>query len=197
MVFLTEQTLPVGLQQSSIGCAGFAQQFFSLQSETNKTRSVSHAFRTLMRKKMFFRFLSLLFASNFSLPIKTKLIQRIFALFRFQKFVVSLLFRFVFASFSFSFRFRCEKSENKTFFASKRKNFTSVSLRSENDGSFSLPFRVISLRSENDGNFSLLFRFVFASFHFHRCETSEKSTFFLASKRKKFRFRFASFRFEA
>jgi hypothetical protein len=51
----------------------------------------------------------------------------------------------------------------------------------------------------------LLFRFVFAFFHFrfasdfyvaHRCETSEKITFF-ASKRKKIRFRFASFRFEA
>jgi hypothetical protein len=44
-----------------------------------------------------------------------------------------------------------------------------------------------------------VFCFVFASFHFrfasdfcvsHRCETSEKGTFF-ASKRKKFRFRFA------
>jgi hypothetical protein len=118
----------------------------------------------------------------------------------------SLLFRFVFASFH--------------FFASRQKKFASISLRSENDGSFSLsfcfislrsekdgsfllPFRFISLRSENDGSFLLLFRFVFASFHFrfasdlyvsHRCETSEKALFF-PSKRKKFRFRFASFRF--
>jgi hypothetical protein len=120
----------------------------------------------------------------------------------------SLLFRFVFASFH--------------FFASKRKKLASISLRSENDGSFSLPFcfisllsekdgsfllpfRFISLRSENDGSFLLLFRFVFASFHLrfasdfyisHRCKTSEKSTFF-ASKRKKFRFRFVSFHFVA
>ncbi len=176
--------------------------------------------------------ISLLFASNFSLPTKAKLIVRIFALFRLQKLFVSLpifSFRFkakrnkrffasfhhtrcrhkkvkdqpsyfssipyklsqnftlsffalfeVFASFSFCFRFI-------SFFASKRKKFASIPLRSENDGSFLLPFRFISLRSENDGSFLLLFRFVFASFHFrfstdfyvsHRCETSEKSTFF-------------------
>jgi hypothetical protein len=58
----------------------------------------------------------------------------------------SLLFRFVFASFH--------------FFASKGKNnFASISLRSENYVSFSLPFRFISLRSEKDGSFSLPFCF--------------------------------------
>ncbi len=68
----------------------------------------------------------------------------------------------------------------------------------------SLPFRFILLRSENYGSFaSFSFRFALLHFRFasdfyvlHRCETSEKSLFF-ASKRKKFRFRFALFRFEA
>jgi hypothetical protein len=41
-----------------------------------------------------------------------------------------------------------------------------ISLRSENDGNFSLLFRFISSRSENYGSFSLLFSFGFASFHF-------------------------------
>jgi hypothetical protein len=48
-------------------------------------------------------------------------------------------------------------SEKNTFFASKRTNFASISLRSENDSIFSLLFRFISLRSENDGSFSLPF----------------------------------------
>jgi hypothetical protein len=79
-------------------------------------------------------------------------------------------------------------------------------LRSEKDGSFSLPFRFISLRSKNYGRFSLLFRFVFASFHFrfasdfyvlHECETSEKSTVFrIEAKKISLPFRFILLRSE-
>ncbi len=68
-------------------------------------------------------------------------------------------------------------------------------------------FRFASFRFEAKmiAVFRFFFVLFFALFHFrfasdfyvsHRCETSEKSTFF-ASKRKKFCFRFASFRFEA
>jgi hypothetical protein len=65
----------------------------------------------------------------------------------------------------------------------------------------SLSIRFISLRSENGGSFRF-FRLFFASFHFrfasdfyvpHRCETSEKSTFF-RTKAKKISL---PFRFEA
>ncbi len=71
--------------------------------------------------------------------------------------------------------------------------FCFISLRSENDGNFLLPFCFISLRTKNDSNFSLIFRFVFASSHFcfdsdffvsHRCEISEKSTFFRIEAKK-------------
>ncbi len=41
-------------------------------------------------------------------------------------------------------------------------NLASISLRSENDGSFLLPFRIISLRSKRIA----VFRFCFASFRF-------------------------------
>jgi hypothetical protein len=83
------------------------------------------------------------------------------------------------------------------------------------------PFRLASFRFETIMMVVFCFRFAafcfeekmmaffasffFVSFHFrfasdfyvsHQCETSEKSTFF-ASKRNRFRFRFASFRFEA
>jgi hypothetical protein len=81
--------------------------------------------------------------------------------------------------------------------------FRFISLWSENYGSFSFPFCFISLLSENDCNFSLLFRFVFASFHFrfasdfyisYRCE---KSTFFLhRSEKISLPFRFISLRSE-
>ncbi len=197
----------------------FRQKIFfaSKQNEAKRDPFRMRSARS-REKKHFFRFFSLHFASNFSLPTKAKLIERIFALLRFQKFFVSLCFRLI----SFSLRFKCENKRKKHFFrieakkfcfhfASKQKCwhfsllFRFISLRSENDGSFLLPFCFILLRSENGSNFSLLFRFVFASFHFHfpsdfyvshRCEKSEKSTVF-ASKRKKFRFRFASLRFEA
>ncbi len=67
-------------------------------------------------------------------------------------------------------------------------------------------FASILLRSENDGSFSLLFCFVFALFHFrfasdfyvsHRCETSEKSTFLcIEAKKISLPFRFISLRSE-
>ncbi len=107
-----------------------------------------------------------------------------------------------YGSFSLPFRFISLRSENYKSFSLP---FRFILLWSENEGSFSLPFRLISPRSENDGSFLLLIGFVFASFHFrfasdfyvsHRCETLEKTHFF-ASKRKKFHFRFALFRFEA
>jgi hypothetical protein len=44
----------------------------------------------------------------------------------------------------------------------RKKNVAFISLRSENYGSFSLPFRFISLRSE----IMVVFRFSFASFRF-------------------------------
>jgi hypothetical protein len=116
-----------------------------------------------------------------------------------------------------------KQAKKNTFFTSKRKNFASISLRSKNDGIFlllfrfislqskndwsiSLPFCFISLQSENDSNFSLLFRLVFASFHFrfasdfyvsHRCEISEKSTFFrIEAKKISLPFRLISLRSE-
>jgi hypothetical protein len=106
----------------------FRKKKFSLQSET---RSVSHA-----HVKMFF--FSLHFASNFSLPTKAKLIERIFALFRFQNFFASFRFRsFRFASMrneinvfslcfrliSYSFPFRCENKRKKTLFRIEAKKF--------------------------------------------------------------------------
>jgi hypothetical protein len=110
----------------------------------------------------------------------------------------SLLFRFVFASFHFShqsgknFASISLQSENDGSFLLP---FRFISLQSEKDGSFLLPFRFILLQSENDGSFSLLFCFVFASFHFcfasdfyvsHRCETSEKKHFFSHRSEKNF-----------
>jgi hypothetical protein len=100
-----------------------------------------------------------------------------------------LLFHFVFASIHF-----CFASDAKT---SKKHFFRIEAIQ------ISLLFRFNSLRSENDGSFRFFFVF-FASFHFrsasdfyisHRCESSEKSI--EAKKQKKFRFRFALFRFEA
>jgi hypothetical protein len=145
-------------------------------------------------------------------------------LFRFQKFFVSLLFRFVFASFHFRFASDAKTSE-KTLYDRSEKNslpFRFISLRSKNDGSFSLPFRFISLRSENDGSFSLLFRFissrsenygsfsllfrfVFASFHFVLLQISTfridakqaKKHFFSHRIANKILFHLASMRFEA
>jgi hypothetical protein len=95
-------------------------------------------------------------------------------------------------------------------------------LQSKNDGSFLLPFRFICLEAKR----MAVFRFRFASFRFgakimavfrfffvlfslrsifvslqistFRIDAKQaKKALFLASKRKKFRFRFASFRFEA
>jgi hypothetical protein len=97
------------------GCAGFAKKNFRFKAKRDP-------FRTLTRKKCFASF------CFFSLPIKAKLIERIFALFRFQKFLVLLLFLFVFTYFSFSFRFRCEKSEKNTFSHRSEKILTPVSL---------------------------------------------------------------------
>ncbi len=120
----------------------------------------------------------------------------------------SLLFRIVFASFNFfaskrkKFAFILLRSENDGSFSLP---FCFISLRSEKDGSFLLPFRFISLRSENDGSFLLFFvlfslRSIFVSLQistFRIDAKQAKKALFFASKRKKFLFRFASFRFEA
>ncbi len=82
-------------------------------------------FRTLPRKINFF---SLLFASNFLFLTKAKLKERIFALFRFQKFFVPLLFRYVFASFHFRFALDAKTSEKTLFSHRSEKNLASVSL---------------------------------------------------------------------
>ncbi len=130
------------------------------------------------------------------------LLHLIFVLLQMRKQEKKHFFRIEAKKMSLPFRVISLWSENDGSFSLP---FRFISLRSENDGSFLLPSRFISLQSENDGSFSLLFCLVFAPFHFrfasdiyvsHRCETSEKSTFF-ASKWQKFRFRFASFHFEA
>jgi hypothetical protein len=118
--------------------ASFRFEFFaSDQSEINRAH-----FRLVSLPKCF-RFASFRFRSFR------------FALMRNEINVFSLSFRLI----SFSFRIRCEKNEKNSFFASKRQNFASISLRSENDGIFSFLFRFISLRSENYGSFSLPFCF--------------------------------------
>ncbi len=89
----------------------------------------------------------------------------------------SLLFRFVFASFH--------------FFASKRKKFASISLRSENYGSFSLPFWFISLRSEKDGSFC----FLFTSFRFEAKMMAVFCFFSFCFRFFPFSFRFRFLRF--
>jgi hypothetical protein len=60
-------------------------------SKRNEAKRDPFRMRFARSREIYF-FFSLLFASNFSLPIKAKLIERIFALFRFQKFFVSLRF---------------------------------------------------------------------------------------------------------
>ncbi len=81
-----------------VGCTGFANKNFSLQSETKRNEirlaCVSHAHA---KTKILF---SLLFASNFSLPIKAKLIKRIFSLCFASK---NFTFRFFFVLFSLNF----------------------------------------------------------------------------------------------
>jgi hypothetical protein len=132
-------------------------------------------------------FVSLLFASNFLLPIKAKLIERILnyihcvslpTIFHFAS------FRFVFASFHIRFASDAKTSE-KTLFSHRSEKislpFHYISLRSKNDGSFLLQFRVISVLSKNDSSFLLLFRFILLQ----------------SENYGSFCFRFASFRFEA
>jgi hypothetical protein len=110
------------------------------------------------REKKNFRFFSLLFASNFSLPTKAKLIEHIFALFRFQIFLFRYRsFRFaskrneinIFLLFSLNFIFvslQMRKQAKKHFFRIEAKNFASILLRSESDGIFRFCFT--SLRFE-------------------------------------------------
>jgi hypothetical protein len=50
-----------------VGCTGFAEKIFSLQSETKRNE-----IRLARSREKIFRFISLLFASNFSLPTKAK-----------------------------------------------------------------------------------------------------------------------------
>ncbi len=78
-------------------------------------------------------------------PPSTVIANSTFALFRFQKFFVSLRFAsfsFCFRFISFSFSLQMRKQAKNTFFASKRKIFRFISFRSENDGApYSQPFR--------------------------------------------------------
>jgi hypothetical protein len=107
---------------SGLGCACLKKNhYFASKRNDIRFACVLHAHA---KTNYFFRFLLLLFASNFSLPTKAKLIQRIFALFRFRKFFFSLRF----AS-DFSFRFKAK--QNKHFllcFALKRNEINVFSL---------------------------------------------------------------------
>jgi hypothetical protein len=161
----------------------FRKKNCSLQAKQSETRSVKHVFCTLTRTNNFFL---LLFASNFSLPVKAKLIERILNYIH----CVSLptirfaSFSFCFCFISYSFCFRCENKRKYTFFASKRKNYASVSLyfaSKQKWWQFFLQFRVISVLSKNDSSFLLLFRFILLQ----------------SENYGSFCFRFASFRFEA
>jgi hypothetical protein len=182
------------------------KNFFLLQSVMKR-----NPFRTFTRKNK----ISLLFALNFWLPTKAKLVECILLCFASKNCsfrFVSLLFRFVFASFHFRFPSDAKTSE-KNLLGIKAKNilllFCFISLRSENDGSFLLQFRLISLRSKNNGSFSLLFCFI-------SLQSKNDSSFSLLfrlvpfffrfrflcfasmrNKQKKIRFYFASFHFEA
>jgi hypothetical protein len=86
-----------------------------------------------------------------------------------------------------------------------RFRFASFRFEAKRMAVFLLPFRFISLRSKNDGSFLLFFvlfslRSIFVSLQistFRIDAKQAKKALFFASKRKKFRFCFASFRFEA
>ncbi len=145
-----------------VGCAGFAKKnFFASKRNEVKRDPFRMRFARPREKNNFF---SLLFASNFALPTKAKLIVLFFALFRLQKYFVSLPI--------FSFRFKAKL--NKRFFASfhhtryrhkKVKDQPSYfsSILYQLSQNFTLSFFALK--------FSLLFHFVFASFHFlHRSE---------------------------
>jgi hypothetical protein len=127
-----------------LGAPVSEKKMFSLQSETKRNEirfaCVSHAHAEF--------FSSLLFASNFSLLIKAKLIERIFASFCFQKLFVSLLFCFVFASVHFRFASDA-KTSGKKFFRIEAKKFC---------------FRFASFRFK--AKMMAVFRFRFASFRF-------------------------------
>ncbi len=132
--------------------------------------------------------------------------------------VFSLCFRLI----SFSFRFRCENKRKNTFFASKRTNFISFRFEAKIMAFFRFCFASFRFEAKMMGvfrfRFALLrfeakmiaiFRFFFVLFPLRsifvslqiptfRIDAKEaKKTLFFALMRKKFRFRFASFRFEA
>jgi hypothetical protein len=140
------------------------KKLFALKRNEAKRDPFRMRFARLREKKNF----SLFFAANFSLPIKAKLIWRIFSLcftskhFSFR--IVSLLLCFVYAS--FHFRFASDtKTSKKTFFSHWSEKIL-------------LPFRF-------KAKVMAVFRFRFASFHFE------------VKIIKVFRSRFASFYFEA
>jgi hypothetical protein len=89
---------------------------------------------------------------------KAKLIEHIFALFRFQKFIVSLLFCFVLFLLHFIFvSLRMQKQAKKHFFRIEAKK---ISLPFRFGAKMMAFFHFISLQSKNDGSFLLLFRFI-------------------------------------
>ncbi len=130
------------------------------------------------RENNFFFFI--LFASNISLPIKAKLIERIFSL--------------CFASKNFSFRF---------FFVlfSLHFIFVSLQMRKQAEKHF-FHIEAISLLFRFEAKMMAVFLFRFASFHFE-AKMMEVFRFHFASfnfeakMMEVFRFRFTSFRFEA
>jgi hypothetical protein len=132
------------------------------------------------------------------------------AYFRFvslPKIFVSLLFCFVFASFHFRFASDAKTSEKTLFLHRSEKNFASVSHHFASKRKLWQFFASASLHFASKRKlwqFSLLFRFVFASFHFvslqistFRIDSKQAKKHFFGIEAKKFRFRFASLRFEA
>ncbi len=111
-----------------LGCAGFGQKIFSLQSETKRNEirfaCVSHAH---VKKKFFasFCFISLLIFRFRSKRNEQSVFSLCFASKIFSFCFVSLPIKVfsLFCLISFSFRFRCGNKRKKHFFASKRKKF--------------------------------------------------------------------------
>ncbi len=172
------------LTGSCLGCAGFAKKKI-FASKWNEEKW--DPFRMLTQF-----FFPLLFASNFSLPIKAKLIERIFLLCFASK---DFSFRFFFVLFSLHFIFvslQMREQAKNILFASKRKNFASVSLRSKNNGSFLLPFHLISLHFTSKQKWWKFFASV--SLHFTRSKNDGSFSLHFALKRKWWQF-FASFLF--
>jgi hypothetical protein len=200
----------------------FRKKIFSLQSETKRNEirfaCVSHA-----HAKNFF-FFSLPFASfrfEFFASDQSKINTAYFRFVSLPKICCFASFSFCFRFFFVFVCFRCEKSEKKLFLHRSEK--ISLPFRFEAKMVVVYHFHFASFHFE--ANMMAVFRFCFASFRFEakmmavfrfflvlfslrsifvslqifmfRIDAKQaKKALFFASKQKKFRFRFASFRFK-